>query len=49
MSRMKLDKKAGSSGLKLILLRGIGEAVVTPAPDASIIRDAIAGRLTAAA
>jgi len=49
MSRMRLDKKAGSSGLKLVLLRAIGEAVVTPAPDSSIIRNAVAGRLTGAA
>jgi len=49
MSRMQLDKKAGSSGLRLILLRAIGEAVVTPAPDAGVIRAAIAARITAAA
>jgi 3-dehydroquinate synthase len=49
VSRMRLDKKAGSSGLKLILMRAIGEAVVTPAPEPAIIRDAIAGRLRGAA
>jgi 3-dehydroquinate synthase len=45
VSRMRLDKKAGSSGLKLILMRAIGEAIVTPAPEPAVIRDAIAGRL----
>ena len=49
LSRMRLDKKAGSSGLKLILLRTIGEAVIAPAPEPSIMRDAIAGRLIGAA
>jgi len=49
VNRMQLDKKAGSQGLKLILLNRIGDAVVTPAPDASIIRAAIAGRVTAPA
>jgi 3-dehydroquinate synthase len=47
VSRMQLDKKAGSQGLKLILLNRIGDAVVTPAPDTAIIRAAIAGRVTA--
>jgi 3-dehydroquinate synthase len=45
VSRMRLDKKAGSGGLKLILMHAIGEAVVTPAPEPAIIRAAIAGRL----
>ena len=49
MSRMQLDKKAGSSGLKLILLRAIGEAVVTPAPEPDIVRAAITGRMTGTA
>jgi 3-dehydroquinate synthetase len=35
---MQLDKKADKAGLKLILLRGIGRAVVSPAPDAAVLR-----------
>jgi 3-dehydroquinate synthase len=49
MNRMQLDKKAGRGGLKLILLRGIGEAVVTPAPDPAVIREAIVECVTSAA
>jgi 3-dehydroquinate synthase len=38
LERMQLDKKADKSGLKLILLRGIGDAVVTAAPDSTLLR-----------
>jgi hypothetical protein len=38
LERMQLDKKADKSGLKLILLEGIGRAVVKPAPDAKLLR-----------
>ncbi len=48
MSRMRLDKKAGSGGLRFILLEQIGKAVTVDAPDEAVIRAAIAGRLAAA-
>jgi 3-dehydroquinate synthase len=38
LSRMQLDKKADKAGLKLILLRGIGQATLSPAPDAAVLR-----------
>ena len=41
MDRMRLDKKAGSRGLKLILLERLGKAAVMPAPDAALVREAI--------
>lgn len=43
--RMQLDKKAGASGLKLILLNRIGEATVEPAPADAVVCQAITGRL----
>ena len=42
---MQLDKKADKSGLKLILLRGIGEAVVTRAPERNVLRSVLGARL----
>jgi 3-dehydroquinate synthase len=45
LERMQLDKKAGRSGLKLVLLRDIGRAVITPSPEASALRDALAASL----
>lgn len=47
--RMQLDKKAGATGLKLILLNRIGEAVVEAAPADDIVRQAIAGRISSTA
>jgi 3-dehydroquinate synthase len=46
-SAMELDKKAGSAGLRLILLHQIGEAFVTDAPDDELIRASIASRIAA--
>jgi 3-dehydroquinate synthase len=43
--RMRLDKKAGKTGLKLILLERLGKAVVAPAPDDAVIRHSIGRRL----
>ncbi len=43
---MRGDKKADSAGLKLILLRGIGEAVVARAPPEDLLRAVLAERLT---
>jgi 3-dehydroquinate synthetase len=42
---MQLDKKAGSRGLKVILLKGLGHAEVVPAPDDRILRSAIQSRI----
>lgn len=45
MQRMQLDKKAGKDGIRLVLLRKLGEAVVVPAPEKSLIEAAVAGQL----
>jgi len=45
LDRMQLDKKAGRQGLRLVLLRALGEALLMPAPDESILREAIAAGL----
>lgn len=37
LSRMQLDKKAGRSGLKLVLLEAIGRGVVVPAPERGVL------------
>jgi 3-dehydroquinate synthase len=42
LDRMRLDKKAGREGIKLVLLRGIGQAVVTPSPEPRVLRAAAA-------
>ena len=44
---MKLDKKAGASGLRMILLERLGHAVVTAAPDAALLRQVIDARAAA--
>jgi 3-dehydroquinate synthase len=41
LRRMRLDKKAGRGGLKLVLLEALGRAVVAPAPDADLLRGVI--------
>ena len=38
---MRLDKKTTSRGLSLVLLDGIGDGVIAPAPDAGILRAAL--------
>jgi 3-dehydroquinate synthase len=43
LSRMQLDKKAGRSGLKLILLEAIGRGVVAPAPDEKLLERVLEG------
>jgi 3-dehydroquinate synthase len=45
LAHMQLDKKADQAGLKLILLEGIGSAVVTRAPDRALLRSVIGARL----
>lgn len=47
LGRMRLDKKAGSGGMRLILLEGLGVAAIAPAPDESVLKAAIASRITA--
>jgi 3-dehydroquinate synthase len=47
LDRMRLDKKAGRKGVRLVLLRSLGEAEVVPAPDEAILREAVALGLAA--
>jgi 3-dehydroquinate synthase len=48
LDRMRLDKKAGRKGMRLVLLRALGEAELVPAPADAILRAAIAAGLAAA-
>ena len=41
---MQLDKKAGTEGLKLILLKQIGEGIITAAPNDSILKSVIGAK-----
>ena len=41
ISLMKLDKKADSQGLRMVLLEGIGKGVMVQAPDESILRHVV--------
>jgi 3-dehydroquinate synthase len=45
LDHMRGDKKADRSGLKLILLRALGEAVVTRAPAEDVLRSVLAEQL----
>jgi 3-dehydroquinate synthase len=45
LERMRLDKKAGRKGMRLVLLKSLGKAEVALAPDESILREAIAAGL----
>ena len=47
LAGMQLDKKAGSGGMRLVLLERLGSAIVTAAPDEQILESAIAGRIAA--
>jgi 3-dehydroquinate synthase len=47
LDRMRLDKKAGSGGMRLVLLERLGTAALAPAPDDSLLKSAI-GRCTGA-
>jgi 3-dehydroquinate synthase len=42
LERMRLDKKAGRKGMRLVLLRSLGQAEVVPAPDEAVLRETIA-------
>ena len=41
LGRMSMDKKASAEGLKLVLLKRIGQGVIAPSPDDSLLRDVI--------
>ena len=41
LEAMTLDKKAGRHGLRLVLLRRIGEAVLTAAPEREVLREVL--------
>jgi 3-dehydroquinate synthetase len=45
LEHMRGDKKADRSGLKLILIRGIGDSVVTRAPAEDLLRAALVEQL----
>jgi 3-dehydroquinate synthase len=44
LDRMRLDKKAGSDGMRLVLLEHLGAATVSPAPEDSLLKSAIVRR-----
>lgn len=45
LDRFALDKKAGARGIRLVLLEALGRARIVPAPDAGLLRTAIAAQL----
>jgi 3-dehydroquinate synthase len=45
LAHMQMDKKAGREGIRLVLLEGIGRAVVTAAPEQAVLRAAIERQL----
>jgi 3-dehydroquinate synthase len=45
LDHMRGDKKADSAGLKLILIRALGDAAVTPAPAEGVLRGVLAEQL----
>ncbi|HLF12343.1 MAG TPA: 3-dehydroquinate synthase [Gammaproteobacteria bacterium] len=47
LERMRLDKKANKTGMKLVLMDGMGDAVVANAPDESVLRRVLETRLLA--
>lgn len=46
LAAMALDKKAGNSGLRLILLSAIGSAVIEPAPSSDFMRSVLVEHLS---
>jgi 3-dehydroquinate synthase len=44
---MQMDKKVVQGGLRLVLLKGVGEAALAAAPEPSLLRQAIAAQLEA--
>jgi 3-dehydroquinate synthase len=47
VERMHMDKKASAAGLNLVLLKQIGQGVITPSPGDELLRDVTASQLTA--
>ncbi len=47
LKRMRMDKKASAEGLKLVLIKQIGEGVITPSPEEDVLRDVIETQLAA--
>ena len=47
LERMRMDKKASASGLKLVLLRQIGKGVIEPSPEESLLKGVIEAQLAA--
>ena len=45
LEHMQMDKKAARAGLRLVLLEGIGRAVLSPAPERLLLREAIERQL----
>jgi len=45
LEHMQMDKKIARSGLRLVLLEGIGRAVLSPAPERAVLREAIERQL----
>ena len=46
LERMQMDKKIAREGLRLVLLKGIGRAVLAPAPERAVLRAAITRQLS---
>ena len=47
LERMHMDKKASAAGLNLVLLNEIGQGVITPSPEDTLLREVIASQLAA--
>ena len=45
LEHMQMDKKIAREGMRLVLLKGIGRAVLCPAPERALLREAIARQL----
>jgi 3-dehydroquinate synthase len=45
LTHMQMDKKVARTGMRLVLLEGIGRAVLAPAPERTILREAIERQL----
>jgi 3-dehydroquinate synthase len=45
LTHMQMDKKVARTGMRLVLLEGIGRAVLAPAPERTVLREAIERQL----
>jgi 3-dehydroquinate synthase len=45
LAHMQMDKKVARTGMRLVLLEGIGRAVLAPAPERTVLREAIERQL----